>query len=131
MSTNPMWPEDAPLSSEEYAAVLQLHRDGLIDGPPPELGQLPEVRTLDDEIADADRRDGGFDSLPLNYERLIAEGLPEVQYLDRPYIPAGTSIWAAGPAESGKSIFALWVSCRLSRARVRVVYITPRTTSST
>jgi hypothetical protein len=64
-----------------------------------------------------------FDPKPLDYRRLIEEGVPEVRYLDARYIPAGASIWVPGPAGSGKSIWAQWISARLSREGIRVLYI--------
>lgn len=64
-----------------------------------------------------------FNPTPLEYQRLIAEGVPEMPYLNHPYIPGGASIWVPGPAGSGKSMWAQWTACRLSRAGIRVLYV--------
>jgi hypothetical protein len=69
-----------------------------------------------------DRRSDVFNPAPLDYHRLIAEGLSPVEYLDPPYIPARVSVWATGPTGSAKSIWALSTSCSLSRRGIRVSY---------
>jgi hypothetical protein len=108
VSSRPLWEGDAPLTDEEIQALNALHDNGLVEFPaPPPAASEPE----------------GFSPKPLDYRRLIAEGVPEYPHLDRPYIPAGASIWAAGPAGSAKSMLALWESCKLSRSGVRVVYL--------
>jgi len=66
---------------------------------------------------------GPFRMTPIDFARLSANGLPEVQYLLEPYLPAGARIWAFGPAESGKSLWALVMACELSRAGIEVAYV--------
>jgi hypothetical protein len=46
----------------------------------------------------------------------------EVEYLEKPYIPAGARIWLWGPAESAKSIFAQALAARLTREGRIVAY---------
>ena len=50
--------------------------------------------------------DSSFQPAPVDWEALDREGIPTVEMLAEPYIPAGARIWAFGPAESGKSLFA-------------------------
>ena len=64
-----------------------------------------------------------FDPQPLDYVALLRDGIPPVVYVHEPYLAAGTSVWAAGASTSGKSMWALAVSCELSRRGVRVIYI--------
>jgi 5S rRNA maturation endonuclease (ribonuclease M5)/adenosyl cobinamide kinase/adenosyl cobinamide phosphate guanylyltransferase len=66
---------------------------------------------------------GPFRMQPLDYGRLKREGIPEIQYLLEPYIPAGARIWAWGAAESGKSLWALAMAAELTRSGVTVVYV--------
>ncbi len=64
-----------------------------------------------------------FDPQPWDWDELERGGVPEPEYLDPPYLAARSRVWAPGPTDSGKSIWAAWRSCLLSRAGVRVVYI--------
>jgi len=79
------------------------------------------VVTSGEEPEDADR----FSPQPVDWSRLRVEGVPEADYLDAPhkYVPAGAKIWAWGPAESGKSIWAFWNAVRLTRRGLKVLYI--------
>jgi hypothetical protein len=86
--------------------------------------QVEELGEFGIHVPGANRQDGGgFAPEPLDYRRLIAEGIPPVSYLEPPYVPMGVSVWATGPTGSAKSMFALSVACRLSFRGVRVVYI--------
>ncbi len=60
---------------------------------------------------------------PTNWAKEIAAGVPEVEYLVEPYVPAGARIWIVGAAGTMKSWWALATSARLSREGRRVVYI--------
>jgi len=64
-----------------------------------------------------------FSLTPLDWPALMAGGLPETRYLSRPYCPEGARIWAWGPAESGKSLWALWLAASLSREGLPVAYV--------
>ena len=66
---------------------------------------------------------GPYRLTPIDFEHLTLVGLPQVRYLLEPYVPQGARIWAFGPAESGKSLWALDVACELSRNAVEVAYI--------
>ena len=59
---------------------------------------------------------------PLDWEKLTANGLPEVAWLDPPYLPRNARVWVAGPTESAKSMWAMYKAARLSREGKRVVY---------
>lgn len=60
---------------------------------------------------------------PLDLQRALQEPPPPPRFLYAPLIPAGRRVWMVGPTESGKSIFALWVACELTRRGARVVYV--------
>jgi hypothetical protein len=47
-----------------------------------------------------------------------------LEYLAEPYVPARKRIWAVGPAESGKSIWAAHQAAKLTRAGLTVAYVT-------
>jgi hypothetical protein len=70
-------------------------------------------------------RDGGRGEerlTQLDWRTLKSEGLPEIVYLREPHVPAQAFVLAVGPAESGKSMWALWVVAELSRAGHDVAY---------
>ncbi len=66
---------------------------------------------------------GPFKLRALDFEELKRVGLPQIEWLEEPYLPLGARIWAWGAAESGKSLWALFMSCKLSRAGVSVLYV--------
>jgi AAA domain len=45
-----------------------------------------------------------------------------IDWLEEPYFPRGARIWLWGETGSAKSMFALWVGCKLSRRGLKVVY---------
>ncbi len=59
---------------------------------------------------------------PLDWQALIRNGIPEIDYLDPPYIPRGARVWIWGATGTSKSMYALWMAARLSRQRIRVAY---------
>ena len=65
----------------------------------------------------------GFRLVPLDFPKLLDEGLPETVWLDSPYIPAAVRVWAVGPAESPKTIYFQWMAARLTRAGRTVVFL--------
>jgi predicted ATP-dependent serine protease len=69
---------------------------------------LEQVATLPD-----------FQLVPTNWD----EPDPEIEFLFEPYLYVGTRTWAFGRTESGKSIWAQWVSAQLTRQGKRVVYV--------
>jgi hypothetical protein len=64
-----------------------------------------------------------FDLVPLDWGRLQLEGLPEVEYLYESHVPARAGVWASGPTESSKSIWAMWLAARLSREGRNVAFV--------
>ena len=50
--------------------------------------------------------------------------MPELEWLDEPFLPKRKRVLAVGPAESGKSLWAAAKAAELSRAGVDVVYVT-------
>lgn len=60
---------------------------------------------------------------PVEWESILADGVPELEYLSKPYIPMRRRSWWVGAAESGKSIRAQHESCGLTRAGFVVVYV--------
>jgi len=71
---------------------------------------------------DAARAGEEYALAPTDWQRLIREGLPEIDYLDPPYFPRGARIWIWGATGASKSIYALWEACHLSRAGHAVSY---------
>lgn len=61
---------------------------------------------------------------PLDWGPILAGGIPKLEYLLEPYIPARRRIWAVGAAEAGKSIWAAWQASALTHLGVDVAYIT-------
>ena len=67
--------------------------------------------------------DAPFDLVALDWDRLKREGLPRVEYLDEPYIPARARVWASGPTEAAKSMWVMHKCAQLSREGRRVVFV--------
>jgi hypothetical protein len=86
----------------------------------PELDRLGRgIGSKADQVQDVDL----FELVPLDWERLKREGLPEIVYLDEPYIPARARIWASGPTEAAKSMWVMWKCARLSDRGLHVVFV--------
>jgi hypothetical protein len=81
--------------------------------------EKPSAASGEPPTADTER----FRPEPVDWPAVIAAGVPELEYLDEPYLPARKRIWGVGAAESGKSIWAAWKVARLTRSRLLVVYV--------
>jgi hypothetical protein len=64
-----------------------------------------------------------FRLISVDWDPILAQGIPQIEYLREPYLPARKRIWAVGAAESGKSIRAAHWTSELTRAGLIVVYI--------
>jgi hypothetical protein len=58
----------------------------------------------------------------LDFPKLIAEGIPETEWLEFPYIARGARHWLFGPAESSKTIYMQWLAAKLTRDGRTVVF---------
>lgn len=93
---------------------------------PPTISVLQEA---DEALADGS--DEGFRLVPVDFATLLAEGIPEPDYLDSPYLLRGARVWAFGPAESCKTIYFQWVAARLARAGRTVRFVSAENPLST
>jgi len=59
---------------------------------------------------------------PVDIERWLREEPEPVRFIHAPYVPEASRVLVVGPAESSKSMWALWLACRLSREGRVVVY---------
>jgi len=80
----------------------------------------PAQPTDADAATDVERP---YELVPLDWAPILATGLPEIEYVLEPYLPARKRIWAAGAAEAGKSILAAHWAATLTRAGLVVVYV--------
>lgn len=60
---------------------------------------------------------------PLDLGALFANPPPPARFLLEPHVLERRRHWVFGAAESGKSMWAAWVACRLTRQGRRVVYV--------
>jgi hypothetical protein len=81
------------------------------------------VQTVLEEADAVLAEDDGFRLVPLDLPRLFADGIPETEWLDFPYIPAAARVWVFGPAESAKTLFFQWATARLTREGRSVVFL--------
>jgi hypothetical protein len=81
---------------------------------------VPNIRPVNDPILD--EPDPGV-LVPLDFPKLVAEGVPETDYLAFPYIARGARHWAFGPAESAKTVYMQSLAARLTREGRTVVFI--------
>jgi AAA domain len=61
--------------------------------------------------------------VPLDFTKLLAEGIPEPDYLDPPYVVRGARHWVFGPTESAKSLFFQYLAAKLTRQGRTVVFV--------
>jgi hypothetical protein len=64
----------------------------------------------------------GFELKPLDWQALLREGVPEIEYIREPYFPKGARVWIWGATGSYKSLWAEHEAAALSRNGVRVSY---------
>jgi hypothetical protein len=74
------------------------------------------------ETRATDEPDDTYRLEPLDWQGLIAQGIPPIDYLDEPYLIRGARTWVWGPTGTSKSIYALWLACKLTRSGHRVAY---------
>jgi hypothetical protein len=84
-------------------------------------GETPKQSVL--EQADEELADPEGTLVPLDFERLLAEGVPEPDYLDPPYIIRGARVWAFGAAESAKSIYFQHLAAKVTRKGRIVTFV--------
>jgi AAA domain len=82
----------------------------------------PSVRIDGDPEPDLDA-DLRIPMIPLDWQAMLRDGVPPVDYLDPPYFVRAARTWGWGPSGTAKSIFAMWKAAALTRAGHRVVYI--------
>jgi hypothetical protein len=61
--------------------------------------------------------------VPLDWQAMLRDGVPPVDYLDPPYFVKAARTWGWGPSGTAKSIFAMWKAAALTRSGHKVVYI--------
>jgi hypothetical protein len=81
------------------------------------------IETLRSDGTITEEPSPGFRLEPLDLATLLLEDPEPCRYLVEPYLPARRRVWAFGPGESGKSIWAQWVACRLTRDGRTVAYV--------
>jgi hypothetical protein len=82
-------------------------------------GQRSILEEADEALAEPD----GFELVPLDFAKLLAEGIAEPDYIDWPYVPKGARIWTFAPAESGKTLYWQWLAAKLTREGRTVVFL--------
>lgn len=80
------------------------------------------VMDLEAGKAQASASAEGYDLAPLDWQALLRDGVPEVEYISEPYLPKLARIWVWGQTGSMKSLWCLHEAARLSREGVRVSY---------
>jgi hypothetical protein len=91
---------------------------GSIVGEPEPNGGRSILEEADKAIAEPE----GFELVPLDFDKLLSEGIPEPDILHM-YVVRGTRIWAFGPAESTKTLFFQWLAAKLTREGRTVAFV--------
>jgi hypothetical protein len=107
-----------PEEADALGRLLELFPDSTVGElePNPRQSLLAEA---DEVLAEPD----GFELVALDFAKLLAEGIPEPDYLEWPYLVKGARIWVFGPAESAKTLYLQWVTAKLTREGRTVVFI--------
>lgn len=63
-----------------------------------------------------------YTAAPLDWPKLLRDGVPPIEYLYPPYIPEGARCWIWGGTGTHKSLWSAWVAAKLSRMEIRVSY---------
>jgi hypothetical protein len=113
--------ETPPTDAEGFANLRAAFTEATVL--PFEPNTKPELLRVADEALADDPAADGFRLVPLDFTTLLASGIPEVDYLEFPYVARQTKVWAFGAAESAKTIFFQWLSAKLTRAGGTVVFV--------
>lgn len=92
----------------------------------PALRPEPAPKLSIFEEADAELAEDlvpGLRLVPLDFPNLIAQGVPEVEFLEFPYVPREARIWAFGAAEASKTIYFQWLAAKLTRTGKSVLFV--------
>jgi hypothetical protein len=81
-----------------------------------------EQRSILEEADEVLAEPDGFELVPLDFAKLLVEGIPEPDVL-HVYLVRGSRIWGFGPAESAKTLYFQWVTAKLTREGRTVVFI--------
>jgi hypothetical protein len=108
------------LTEEESEALERLTAafPGSKVGEPEPNGSRSILAEADEVLAEPD----GFELVPLDFAKLLSEGIPEPDIL-HVYLVRGSRIWGFGPAESAKTLYFQWVTAKLTRDGRTVVFI--------
>lgn len=112
---------DDSLADEERQALGQLIEafPGSTVGATIPNGETPP-RAIDDPAID--EPDEG-ELVLTNFAKLLADGIPEPEYVLFPYLPKAARVWAFGPAESSKTIWTQWVASKVTHEGRQVVLV--------
>jgi hypothetical protein len=77
----------------------------------------------DEALADRPGFDDDLRLVRVDFPALLAEGLPDPDYIDFPYLPRYARVWAFGAAQSVKTMFFQWLTAKLTRSGSRVVFV--------
>jgi AAA domain len=73
--------------------------------------------------ADAELADDRFRLVPVDFAKLLADGLPEPEYLTFPYIARGARHWVFGPAQASKTLYFQHAGAVLTREGMTVAFV--------
>ena len=101
--------------------VLDRIQDVTSNGSPP-AEALAEIERLIAGEAGAEAEPEVYRLEPLDWQTLLRDGVPEVEYISEPYLPKGARIWIWGATGTVKSLWCACQAAKLSREGVRVSY---------
>jgi hypothetical protein len=82
----------------------------------------PHIIPVDENGEPLGDADAGYGLAPLDWQALLRDGVPEVEYIRDPYLPRRARIWVWGQTGSMKSLYCEHEAASLSREGVRVSY---------
>jgi hypothetical protein len=91
----------------------------------------PTIFEEADQALELDPEVDGFRLVPLDFAKLLADGIPEAEYLEFPYVPRGARVWVFGPAESSKTLYFQALAAKLTRDGRTVVFVSAENPLST
>jgi hypothetical protein len=117
---------NAGAAGEEIGAALHIAGAKRCDPPYTDTdkidGVVRWVMQFDVGKAEAPAAAEGYALAPLDWQALLRDGVPEVEYIREPYLPRLARIWVWGQSGSMKSLWCEHEAASLSREGVRVSY---------
>ena len=114
--------KEATAKRRQATALLKI-RELDVNGSSPDELQCKVAEIWEKAAPAAEAEDDVYRLEPLDWQAVLRDGVPEVEYLMKPYLHKAARILVVGASGVAKSIYCLTVAAQLSREGSNVTYV--------